>query len=68
MSNPEPSMNTFSHGVVAMARNCLPALDQIESGKWTVADMRRWLNAVITNDAKYLEEVKEQILNKGDKP
>ena len=57
----EPDMNTFGHGVICMARNCLPALDLIDSGQWTIADMRRWLNAMISNDAEYLEEVKEKM-------
>ena len=54
--------NTFSGGVKSMARNTLPAVELVRSGKWTLDDVERWLNAVITDDPSYAQEIKDKSL------
>jgi hypothetical protein len=62
------TQNQFGYGVVCMARNCLPALDLIDSGRWTTKDARKWLNAVISKDScdaqDYAREVAEAMKTK----
>ena len=45
-----------------MARNTLPAVELVRSGKWTLDDVERWLNAVITDDPSYAQEIKDKSL------
>lgn len=52
--------NSFAAGTVSMARSSLPAIELIRSGKWTLENAERWLNAVINNDAEFLNEIKSQ--------
>ena len=51
----------FAKGVVSMCRNTLPAIRLIRQGRWTLDDMERWVEAVISNDASYLSEAVRQI-------
>jgi hypothetical protein len=53
--------NNFANGVKSMARNVLPACQLLRSGKWTVDDLERWLNAVINDDPAYIAEAARQI-------
>jgi len=58
---------TFTDGERAMIKHCLCGVELIESGNWSVAKFKRWLNACMHNDPKFLEEVKLEVLRKeGD--
>jgi hypothetical protein len=54
-------LNTFAGGVASMANNCLPAVELLRSGRWTLEKFERWLKAIIENDAKFLSEVVHEI-------
>jgi hypothetical protein len=54
--------NSFASGTASMARSSLAAIELIRSGRWTLESAERWLNAVINNDAEYLNEIKSQFL------
>ncbi len=54
-------MNDFANGVNSMARNCKAALQLIDQGRWTIGDAHRWIDAVINQDAAYLETAIQQI-------
>lgn len=47
----------FACGVTRMARNCLPAVDLVRQGRWTLDDMERWLKACIADDLTGVGEV-----------
>lgn len=64
-------MTDFQQGETAMARSCLAALSLIRAGRWSIADAEEWLNAVIQNDARYVDGVKKLFaaaMNAADKP
>jgi hypothetical protein len=51
----------FSEGVVNMARNCKAGVELVRSGKWTLEQLDKWLDAVITNDAQFLNDTVREI-------
>lgn len=54
----------FALGIDSMARNCQAAIKCVRTGKMTLDGVERWLEAVITNDPKYLAEtLKEHFEN-----
>ena len=55
-------LSDFAHGVSAMARNTLPALELYESGRWSLQDVKDWLNAVINEDLGYLNAVIPEVV------
>lgn len=48
---PTTTTPTFTGGVQAMAWNCLPAVELVRHGRWTLDDMKEWLQAVVDTDA-----------------
>jgi len=43
--------NEKSHFQIRTLPNCLPAVEFVRSGKWTLDDMKKWLVWVIENDS-----------------
>jgi hypothetical protein len=55
---PNPHLgNTFGGGVVSMSRSSLAGIELVRTGRWTLDDFERFLNAVINNDPTYLPGV-----------
>lgn len=48
---PNFKVTDFQQGVQAMARNCLPAVELVRKGVWTLGDMEKWLQWVIASDS-----------------
>jgi len=63
-SNPRYLGDTFAGGIASMSRHSLAAIELIRRGQWTLDKMERWLNAVISNDPKYFDEIRLEILAK----
>ena len=55
-------MTGYQQGIIDMARNCISAIDLMEKGGWDTRMTRRWLQAVIDNDLKFLAQTKEQLI------
>lgn len=53
---------SFSDGVVSMARNTLSAVKLVRSGRWSLDDLEKWLEAVITDDPAHAMAVWKQMI------
>ena len=54
-------MDPFVSGIHSMARSCLAATELVRQSRWTLDDVDKWINAVLSQDAAYLEKAIKEL-------